>query len=285
MEYKNLECVNQEKTKPTIEYLSLAKGDRLDAHSLEDKVVFILEGEISVSFAFHIDRIIDSSHLLYLPADYNYCIQVLSEKASILIMRIHDHIQFCGCLRIEELDSILKQRERYIKSDSYSLYLLDIKPILKVFLETLLVSINQEIPCKYYYQHKVKEFLLLLKLSYPKAELAYFFYRALSSDLVFSSFLIKNAHKYKTRKELAQDLNYTLSGFDKKFRKVFKEPPYHWILKKKAEKIYTELVITDKPLKLISSDFGFSTTAHFSSFCRKYLGDTPMHIRSKSGNT
>ena len=60
-----------------------------------------------------------------------------------------------------------------------------------------------------------------------------FFSPVFSEGYDFALFVWSNYTKVKTAEELSLLSNYTFSGFEKQFRKVFGVAPYKWILQKK----------------------------------------------------
>mgnify|MGYP002139751058 CR=1 FL=1 len=59
------------------------------------------------------------------------------------------------------------------------------------------------------------------------------------------------------------------------FKEIFDEPIYQWILGKKADRLKERLSGEEVNLKEIIYEFGFSSPAHFTKFCKKWLGMTP----------
>ena len=55
--------------------------------------------------------------------------------------------------------------------------------------------------------------------------------------------------------------------------------PYQWLMMKRVENIKYKLSQTYIPFADIIDEFNFSSPAHFSNFCKRYLGDTPTNIR------
>ena len=57
--------------------------------------------------------------------------------------------------------------------------------------------------------------------------------------------------------------------------------PYKWLMMKRAENINYKLSQTYIPFSDIIDEFNFSSAAHFSNFCKRFLGDTPSNLRKK----
>jgi AraC-like DNA-binding protein len=76
-------------------------------------------------------------------------------------------------------------------------------------------------------------------------------------------------------------MNMTLSGIEKRFRKVFNTSGYKWMNDQKTKKIYHALCTNDHNFKELSAEFGFASEAAFNRFCKQHLGQTPGQIRKK----
>ncbi|MDR2901707.1 MAG: AraC family transcriptional regulator [Lactobacillales bacterium] len=154
-------------------------------------------------------------------------------------------------------------------------------PISRTILQFLflLYKYKEEGIVSYYFFNLKRDELKLLLLSYyEKKELAQFFHTFLSTDLHFRQLVLNNYFSVKNVRELAIITNYSLSGFIKKFQKVFNEPPYKWLQKQKAEKILIDINNGVKPLQEIANDYKFSSYQHFSSFCKTMFGAPPSDI-------
>ncbi|GAB6122048.1 helix-turn-helix domain-containing protein [Dysgonomonas termitidis] len=271
-----LSCPYKEKGRhSTIQLLELNQNDLIDNNSLNDKMVFLIKGKVSLSFASHTGAIIEENKAVYLPVNQHYSLNAL-EYSTLLIIRLQEQITFCNCMNIEDIARFFENENDQTMDD---LYLLDLNVEIKKYIEFVLTCINQGIYCGIFYRNKVKELFFLLRAFYPQKDLSFFFRKALSADSVFSSYIMRNSHNYKSVSELAEALHYSVSGFEKHFKRVFGVSPYKWMLRNKAEKIYYEIRLEKQSFKDICDEFGFSSISHFTNFCKTYLGDTPSNIR------
>jgi AraC-like DNA-binding protein len=124
--------------------------------------------------------------------------------------------------------------------------------------------------------------MFILRAFYTKEDLYRFFSPALTTDTWFSQFIMSNYNKYDNLTELAAAMNYTVSGFEKKFRKVFNQAPYAWMCRQRAREAYHCINTSDMSLKEISSMFGFNSHPAFIKFIRRNYGITPGQIRKNS---
>jgi hypothetical protein len=261
--------------KPAIERVCLEAGEIRASHSRENKLVFIVEGEIRLSFACYNRYVIDRQQAVYLPVGYDFRIEAGAAPVMLLVLRLFEPIRFCACLHMEDL----KDYTGGGRPRSRSLYLLEVRPSLKLFIEALEGHLDKGMKCRLYFRHKVREVFFLLKAGYSPQELAGFFYLARSADQTFSNRVLKVCDGIRDTRGLASAMHMSLRGLEKKFRQVYGEPPKVWIAKRRAEALYNALVMDDKPLKALACDMGFSSVSGLAMFSQRWLKATPREIR------
>lgn len=129
---------------------------------------------------------------------------------------------------------------------------------------------------------KQQEVLLVLRGYYTKKELFTFFSSILGHAGHFEDFVMGNYRKVKSVKEFAGLYCTSERSFNRKFRDCFKESPYQWMQKKKAELIREKITESDTPFQEIAMDFDFNSQAHFTSYCKRLFGITPSKLRIES---
>ncbi len=128
---------------------------------------------------------------------------------------------------------------------------------------------------------KCREFFCLMQGIYNKVELAGFLRPVMDERTWFRSFVSGNWMKARSVDELAAIANMSTSGFMKKFRRHFGEPPYKWMTGRKAECVLAEINSGGVPLKEIVDRYNFVNYAHFWTFCRKQYGLSPKELQGK----
>ncbi len=271
--HEHLSCFNYEKgSRPVFDKLKLNKDQSWKVFSEDNLIVFILEGKLNFSFGEYLERTISKEQMMILPAGS----QMLSsavEDSVFIVLRLLETKQLCDCY---SLDMLLHE-----KDDSFipELYYLDIKERLSSFLSFMSECVGDGLRCIFYLDLKVKELFYILRAYYTKEELLGFFYLLLSRNISFSDQVLKNHYKFKTVQELADALHYSLSGFQKRFKKVFGVSAYHWMKEERLKSIFHEINSSQKSFKEISDDHGFSSPSHFNDFCKANFGATPGKIR------
>ena len=160
---------------------------------------------------------------------------------------------------------------------------LPVKKIIIQYLALLNTYLKEGIQSQFFFEIKRQELFLLLFYLYKKQDLVKFFNCFLTKDIQFKNFVINNFMNSRNVQELAKIANYSTSGFIKKFQKCFKESPYRWIQRQKANRLYYEINRGVKSLQELATDYGFSSYQHFSHFCKVQLGAPPSLIIDNSG--
>jgi len=273
---EHLTCFNYDKgERPGIEKFTLTKGQYWNIFPIDNKAIFLIKGALRFSLGETTDMILPEGKIMLLPVGSRFT-SIVEEDVTFMVMRLQNTKQLCDCFT---LDLLLRKKQPEMNYNG--LYFLDINKRVEPFLDFLDTCMTDGLKCRYYFELKSKEFYFLLRAYYSKTELLKFFYPLLSGDISFSEMVIKNHYKVRTVQELAQITNYSLSGFQKRFKKVFGTSAYHWMKEERSKSIYHEINSTGKSFKVISEEYGFSSPSHFNDFCKVSFGVTPGKIRSK----
>lgn len=269
-------CLHYEsETKPTVEIRNLEQNHQEDITLQKNEIVFIVEGEVRFVFRNYAEKTLHKGEFIFISVGGIFRFTVL-EKTRAIIFRLNGNVKLCSGFRIEELYSQGNTRR---KGEHRELYPLEINQLLWYYLNGLSEAIQGGLSCRYYFDTKVNELLVLLKVYYPHETLKDFFASILSPDTMFSEYVRANHHKYKTSKELAMAMNMTPKLFSKKFMQVFGEPALAWMSREKALCVYSDLHSGDEPIALIADKYWFSSQAHLTKFCKRELGKNPGEIR------
>lgn len=279
---EHLRCINYDLDKnPVIEEILIDKNELWKNLPLENKLIFILKGEISFSFGKFIDCQIGDKKVIHLPAGYNFACKSLS-NSKLLSISIRGQSRFCDDYLFKDLERDTSNSLEYIALEEINPATLDINEVLEKYLDTLQQYLNAGVRCKSFYQIKIKELFYIFRWFYTKEALMRFFQSSLKGGDEFAACIIETGHKYRSVSELAESMNYTVSGFEKRFKRIFGISPYKWMIHQKAGKIFHQVRTTDLTFKQISSNFGFTSLSRFNDFCKTNLGKPPGDIRENN---
>ncbi|MFV0330996.1 MAG: helix-turn-helix domain-containing protein [Dysgonomonas sp.] len=263
-----------------MELIVVEKGKLWENRPLGNKLVFLLTGKMFFSIGQFPNCMVEEKRILYLPTGYQFRFKAI-EDSTLLIMHIHGQKHFCDDFNFKDLEkNISISGHSNLKKEGP--ITLEINEIVEKYLDPLIQFIEKGARCKCFYIMKIKELFYIFRWFYSKEVLYDFFQSALKGGSEFSSYIIDNWHKYNTVGELSEAMNYTVSGFEKRFKRVFGISPYKWMINQKAERIFHQVRTSDLTFKQISSNFGFTSLSHFNDFCKAHLGKSPGDIRENS---
>jgi len=264
-----------------IRYLEKEKGEKISFKSTHNQLFFLLKGEIKYNFEYKINKIFNAGTFLLLPRESN-CVMEVEEESQLVIVTMHHEINFCAHFPLIMLSERNLSQEK-TTNDSL-LHLLETNEMIDDWLKSVVKSISTGFKCAYFQELKQKEMLYYLRAFYSKEDLYVFFSPILNNDTAFADLIHQNYESIKNINELAEITRYSLSGFKRKFGKVFGMPPAVWIKRKKAKKIFHEINCTVKPFKEIAIEYNFSSPAHFDKFCKKMYNMSPGTLRESTKN-
>jgi AraC-like DNA-binding protein len=233
---------------------------------------------MSLSYGFYEVETDEKFRLLFLP--YGNQMEYSLEKDTVLLVcKLTDELQLFDCFHSEGNANWMDARKE-VTPETISRKL-QVNPLIDVYMKGLFASMNLGIRSEDFLSLKIQELFVLLKNAYTKTELASFFYLSHYPNSIFSSFIIKNHDRFNTVAELADHMNYTVSGFEKKFKKVFGVSPARWLREQKARRIYREVRSGRHNFKEIADKYNFSSTSTFNDFYKFTFGETPGATRRK----
>ncbi len=262
---------------PLIEIKHMPLGQVWETSIIENGIFFITEGQLKFSCGDIKEDILSKGKMVLLPSGTR--LSILAEKdTSVTVFRLRSHIQLCDRYSLEQL-----LKEKVINKVEEQNYL-DINEVIWKYLDMLHRYIASGLKCILFFEIKLKELLYILRAYYTKKELLVLFRPLLTNDTRFSDFILRYHHKAKTVKELASLTHYSVSGFEKRFKKAFNVSPAQWLTQQKAKNIFHEINCNMKTLKEISLEYDFASPAHLNKFCKLHFGMTPGRIRKQNSS-
>jgi AraC-like DNA-binding protein len=275
---EHVECVHYQQN-PLVKIWSLEKGQRLEFEIKRDTMfLFVRRGCISITYAEYSDEEIDEERILLLPVN-SYCIIEVKEDAEFLSFVLDFQVTLC------ENFSLVQLFPYYSGKKKKNPYMLTFNQQMRNYIHTLARYVADGSHCVNLYHLKKQELFFLFRLYYTKEELASFFYPILNKqDLYFKKTIIEKCLSAKNVQELAALVNYSTSGFIKKFERSFGESPYKWMCSYKATHILQDIKSEKLSFKQICEKYNFSSMPHFIQFCKKQYGITPGKLRETGNN-
>ena len=158
---------------------------------------------------------------------------------------------------------------------------LDVSAISHSFFQSMLPYFTQNPPPpENLIELKFKELVLSL-LSNPRNEHLLSYLYQLSQDSQPSiEEIMQNNFSYKlTLEQYAKLSCKSVPTFKREFKKVFKDSPARWVLKKRLKLAAELLANTELPIGEITYETGFENQTHFSRTFKEKYGLTPSRYR------
>jgi len=270
----HLDCFNyaKNKEKPLIEVGHYENGTVHQITTKSNTIIVVLSGALN----FHLFQIsgnqIATGQLIILPTKSNFKFETTKDTI-LVIFHLDINLNFCDHFSFEALNKVKKRHKR--------IHILSCNSVIMSYLVLLSSILSDGLHCSYLMEIKIKEFLYLLRYYYCVEELRVFFSQILNNDFKFSRLVWQNYDTHLSVYDLAKKTNYSISGFEKRFKKAFDMSPSEWMNFQKAQAIHHEIKCSQKTFAELSYEFGFSSPSHFNSFCKKIFGRTPGNIRNQ----
>lgn len=254
-------------------HLLLKKGEVIPSvEKSHNYLFFVRKGEIEI-LCDEYCRKLKADEFILVPKASESAVRSLS-SADVVVHSFDSLFSVCDQFVIEKL-------EMYTSKVTYAFEPTRVLEPMDRFLDLLTFYIEDKILCKHIQELKQTEMFMLIRTFYSKEECAALFYPILSSNMDFKNMVLDNYQKVRTVQELANICCLSLTTFNRKFRLYFKDSPYNWMLKQKAKHIHVRLRNPNIPICDIIEEFGFSSSGHFTTYCKTYFNMPPTQLRKK----
>ncbi|BFK96016.1 hypothetical protein K060079A122_11990 [Alistipes onderdonkii] len=176
----------------------------------------------------------------------------------------------------------IAQLQKYILSppqqESGRMPLLPIHELLLKELEMTRDIMRTGMSCIHFQRIKKEVLFIELRGFYRKEELARLFAPILSRDSDFKDKVLLVYPQVETAKELVDKLNMSPSVFKRKFHAAFGTSARQWLIQKKKEKLFRDILMTNMSVSELAEKYKFSIN-YMTAFCQKHFGKSPTELR------
>lgn len=252
---------------------SMQTGQGFEANNLQQTyIIFVRSGSIEADFNEHKGTRAGAGQMIFFPRASDCCVRAL-EPSEVLLFGYNNHLQLCIKLMLEQLEPRLQEV-------SFEFRPMHICPVMDKLLDSVESYVKDQVDCACLYELKQQEITYILHHYYTPDEKLRFFYPAIGKDLDFRARVLSNYLSVRTAEELARACGYGVKNFHRIFLEQFGTPPYRWMQQQWAGHIRGKLLDPRIPIKAIVAEYGFSSQAHLNSYCKRFLGATPVQIRN-----
>lgn len=259
------------------EPVSLTTGETLRYKASRYEIVFVLTGDVKLSRYGFADLQIPARSFFMLPPAVE--VTYTAEKtATMFFCRLKYSIGQCKYLSLESV-------RPYISDLSGHIHALPCRKPLMDFVKGLQSNLNRGLRCEMFLIAKYTELMFLLQAYYSKNELANLCAPIAGHDIGFRTFVYNNIVSVKSVAELAQRYHLTEVGFRKKFKREMGIAPMEYMMDRKKETLYHEIVHGSKPFKVICQEYGINSQSNLNTFCQRSFGLSPVAMRRPAGSS
>ena len=231
--------------------------------------IFVLSGTLEVKTKDK-EITLEAGDMFLLPVEKYAVISI--EESELIFFTSDRPTEYCVTILAELFENVREVEEGFVK-------LKIVKPLDK-FLSLLMVYMDSGVDCKYLFEGKQHELFMVIRACYTEEELVSFLYPlTLRKDSDQRKLIIDNCSKAKNIQELATLCGYSVGGFKRLFKEIFNEPIYRWMQQQKVNSLKIRLREKDVNLKELIDEYGFSSPAHFTKFCKQWLGMVPTQYK------
>ena len=250
-------------------------------HGYEDAhyIVYCSCGVTRLTSNLFAEEYIYSGEILFLPRMADCQVEVM-EDSHVIIQTFNNSV----CTRENCILSFLYKHNQKIGNSTNYCCKLPSHEALNIFMESISRYLLDSTSNSTLWQMKHRELIYLLCHYYSPEELHAFFCPMIGESVPFKNLVLSHYRKANYTTELAKLCGYGIFTFRRIFKKEFAVSAYQWLIKKRAEHILHKLSLPHIPFSDIINEFNFSSSAHFSHFCKKFLGDTPSNLRNTNKN-
>lgn len=238
-------------------------------------LVFVLRGSINVSTAGYIQQPVEEGYMLLIPAGDCFYGRAITD-VTILRSSFSQDMALCNKFSLKKLLNHIPAKGK----EKDTLTVLPIRELLFKELEITLEIMKTGLLCIHYQRVKTEIVFLELRALYTKEELARLFAPVLAEDGDFKTLVLREFSNVSDAKELMVSLGMPSTTFKRKFRAAFGMSAGQWIILKKKEKLFRDIVMTEMTIRELAQKYSF-TVNYLTAFCRKHFKASPSELRAK----
>lgn len=233
------------------------------------RIVFVMTGSLKVEHADTV-KLVTSKQYACLARGERFVVTAQDASRMIVLSLIH-RIEFCE----QDIFDKAMPYDTVIPTDDVPA--LAMHPSIERLLETTF-DVGELCDCARYHKMKATELFMMIKVLYSSTEHAYFFQSMIQPQDNFRVFVCNNYDKAQSVADLANLAGMSLSVFKRRFAEHFNDSVYHWMMRQKALKIFSDIRDGEDSTKELMNKYGFRHYTQFSRFCKNYLQATPAQL-------
>lgn len=235
-------------------------------------LIFCKSGHVRIQSSLFHDEILCAGEIMFIPR-LGECSGTALSDVTLLVHKFNNTV-----CRTEKCILSYLFSHRHIRAKIYCCKL-TVPSSMQILMDNVASYITDKTEELELWQMKHKELIWVFTRYYVAEELRSFFHPMTDEQVPFKSLVMTHYRRAEFTEQLAELCGYGVHNFRRKFKQEFEISPYQWLMMKRAESIRYRLSQTCIPFTDIIDEFNFSSSAHFTNFCKRFLGDTPSNLR------
>ncbi|OCW95572.1 hypothetical protein A9168_02645 [Macellibacteroides sp. HH-ZS] len=254
------------------------KGEQIKIELIEENSIFLIsEGTLQVEDCNHQSKILHSGQMFLRTKDSGNLEGKATEDLTLTCIQFNNILSTCEKTALDKISIYCPA-----KVDEFEI--LEINEAMSLYINGISLLFKSGAFCNFMYELKKRELIFILYTFYDKVNTARFLLPLIENQNNFISLVLNKFTINCNVIELANRCNMSPKTLTRKFKEHFNDTPYQWIIQQKNKNILSRLAQPNVNIQSISEEFGFSSSAHFISYCKRYLKQTPLVIHKEIRN-
>ncbi len=268
---RHIECAMYAGDKCPVFSDELSYGEVYRISSGDNYMLIFVNGPSEYVFEDSVPVEMTEPYFLFLGVGESINITIKANHVRLSSIYFDKPAKLCSTFAISNL-------KPYVPAE-YKFTSLPINEPLRRTLESVVALYEDRLWCKNIMEMKLKEIFFVISAYYAPEDISQLLSPLLRREIDFKEFVHQNFLSCDTVQELADLRGQNVRKFKKEFMDVFGMPPYSWMLIEKAKFIDERLSDPTVSFAEIIKDFRFSSSSHFTVFCRRQFDMTPTQRR------
>ena len=249
-------------------------GDTLLQAQPEHPSLFIVvRGGLKFSTGRFADMPVAADRMFFVPANESFICTAL-EETEIYRYTFMAASQFWFDFSVSQLGQELLE----VKEEEWEFITLPVKPQLASLFGILRGVVDTPEFGQLFWDMQTQNLIVMMMSLYNKRELSMLLRPLFQREPEFKRMILANYRLHQNANDLVQESGMPSTTFRRKFLAAFGVPVGKWLIDRRTENIYYDILYTDQRFVDIAKKYALTPT-YLVDFCRRKFGRTPTALR------
>ncbi len=233
-------------------------------------LVFLLEGEIYISWGEYKDVAVKSGEMFFLPRGAEVSGYILGDVSCVVATIARG----LSARELRDLRSMKEHSVNYV----YEFKPMAMHPPMLQLAESVRGYLDSGVGCLHLHEAKFAELNVILHWYYSIADNVQLFYPLIGAMSSFRNFILDSYKINMPIDELVVKSSMSRSTFNRKFKETFNTTPLKWIDELTRQAIVDKASEPNVTVKDIMYEVGVSSPSQFTQLCKRLCGVIPSEL-------